>query len=131
MSHRRGSLTASPRAQMENLIKDFRFALRVLRSQRAFAVTAIATLALGIGASTAIFSVVEATLLRPLPFRTPERLAFIWGVAGPERDIRGASYAEALDWRRLNSAFEDLSIYDETSLSLRTDTGAERVAPEM
>ena len=58
---------------LDNLIKDARFA--------------------------AIFSVVEATLLRTLPFAQPERLAFMWGVAGPERAIRGASYIETQDWR--------------------------------
>jgi putative ABC transport system permease protein len=116
---------------MESLLKDLRFAVRMLRRQRAFTLTASLTLALGIGASTAIFSVVEATLLRPLPFRTPERLVFAWGVFGPERDIRGASYAEALDWRRMNRAFEDMSIYDETTLSLRTEQGAVRVDAEM
>src|SRR6185503_14986732 len=112
---------------METILKDARFALRTLRKQPAFAITAIATLALGIGASTAIFSIVESTLLRPLPFRTPERIVFLWGVAGPQKAIRGASYAEALDWARLNRTFENVAIYDETSLNLRTDNGAERV----
>src|SRR5688572_14702880 len=106
---------------MESLLKDLRFAVRSLRRQRAFTLTATLTLALGIGASTAIFSIVEAALLRPLPFRTPDRLVFAWGVAGPQRDIRGASYAEARDWGRLNRAFDNVSIYDETTLSLRTD----------
>lgn len=116
---------------METILKDARFALRTLRKQPAFALTAIATLALGIGASTAIFSIVESTLLRPLPFRTPDRIVFLWGVAGPQQAIRGASYAEALDWARLNRTFENVAIYDETSLNLRTDTGAERVEAEM
>ena len=116
---------------MEKLLKDARFALRTLRKQPAFAVTAIATLALAIGASTAIFSVVEATILRPLPFQTPERLAFLWGVAGPQRAIRGASFIEAQDWARLNRTFERVAIYDETSLNLRGESGGERVDAEM
>jgi putative ABC transport system permease protein len=75
-----------------SLLKDLAFAVRLLRRQLTFTASATITLALGIGASTAIFSVAQATLLKPLPFRTPDQLAFAWGVAGPERDIRGGSY---------------------------------------
>ena len=116
---------------MENLIKDARFAVRTLRRQPGFAITAVVTLALAIGASTAIFSVVEAALLRALPFAEPQRLAFLWGVAGPQKAIRGASYIEAQDWRRLTRAFDGVAIYDETSLNLRTAEGTERVEAEM
>lgn len=116
---------------MENLLKDLRFALRSIRKQPSFTITVIATLALAIGAATAIFSVVESTLLRPLPFRTPNRLAFLWGVAGAQRAIRGGSIIEVQDWGRLNRTFENVAIYDETSLNLRTPQGAERVDAEM
>jgi len=116
---------------MENLLKDLRFAFRSVRKQPSFTITAIATLALAIGAATAIFSVVESTLLRPLPFRTPERLAFLWGVAGTQRAIRGGSIIEVQDWARLNRTFENVAIYDETSLNMRTAQGAERVDAEM
>ncbi len=60
-------------------MRDLAFSFRSLRKSPAFALTAIATIALGIGASTAIFSVVNAVLLRPLPYRNPERLALVWG----------------------------------------------------
>jgi predicted permease len=116
---------------MDNLLKDFRFATRSLRKQPAFASTVIATLALAIGASTAIFSVVEATLLRPLPFRDTSRIAFLQGVAGPQRAIRGGSPIEVRDWGRLNRTFENVAIYDETSLNLRSADGGERVEAEM
>jgi len=116
---------------MDNLLKDFRFAIRSLRKQPAFTATVIATLALAIGASTAIFSVVEATLLRPLPFRDTSRIAFLRGVAGPQRAIRGGSPIEVRDWARLNRTFENVAIYDETSLNLHTAEGAERVEAEM
>src|SRR4029079_10122139 len=85
-------------ALMDNLLKALRFAFRSVRKQPSFTITAIATLALAIGAATAIFSVVESTLLRPLPFRTPARLAFLWGVAGTQRAIRGGSIIEVQDW---------------------------------
>jgi predicted permease len=116
---------------MDTLLKDFRFATRSLRKQPAFTTTVIATLALAIGAATAIFSVVEATLLRPLPFRETSRLVFLWGVAGPERAIRGGSPIEVQDWGRLNRTFEHVATYDETSLNLRRADGAERVEAEM
>jgi putative ABC transport system permease protein len=116
---------------MESILKDLRFAARSLRRQPAFSLTVILTLALAIGASTAIFSMVEATLLRSLPFRTPDRIAFLWGVAGPQRAIRGASFIEVQDWAKLNRTFENVAVYDETSLNLQTADGAERVDAEM
>ena len=61
------------------MLRDLAFAARTLRKNAAFSLTAIVTLALGIGATTAIFSVVNAVLLRPLPYDHPERLTIIWG----------------------------------------------------
>jgi putative ABC transport system permease protein len=116
---------------MDTILRDLRFAVRTLRHQPAFTITVVVTLALAIGAATAIFSVVESTLLRALPFRTPDRVAFLWGVAGPQRAIRGASFIEVQDWARLNRVFDDVAIYDETSLNLRSPSGAERVEAEM
>jgi len=78
-----------------------------------------------------LFSVVESTLLRRLPFRTPDRIAFLW--ASPDRNARsaGASFVEVQDWARLNRTFENVAIYDETSLNLLTPQGAERIDAEM
>src|SRR5688572_19054839 len=72
---------------MSSLLKDLAYAWRTLRSSPAFSITAVVTLALGIGASTAIFSVVNAVLLRPLPYRDAERLAIVWGDM-VKRDVR-------------------------------------------
>jgi putative ABC transport system permease protein len=110
---------------------DVRFALRTLRRQPAFATAAILSFGLAIGASTAIFSVVHATLLRALPFRTPDRIAVVWGVAMPRAEIRGGSFAEIADWARLNRTFESFSYWNATSLNLRTETGADRINAEM
>ncbi len=116
---------------MESFLKDLRFAVRSLRKQPAFTATVVATFALAVGASTAIFSVVEATLLKPLPFRTPDRIAFLWGVAGPQRAVRGGSFIEVQDWARLNQSFESVAMYDETSVNLQTNDGADRIDAEM
>ena len=120
-----------PGKSMDLLLKDVRFAVRKLARQRAFTFTAIATLSLAIGISAAIFSVVESTLLRRLPFVMPDRLAMLWGAAGQQRAIRGASVIEIQDWARLSRSFDDVAIYDETSLNLRTTEGTERIEAEM
>src|SRR5687768_11224253 len=110
---------------------DLRYAFRTIRTRPGFAAAVIATLALGIGASTAMFSIVDAALLRRLPFDDPGRLVVLWGVAGPERDIRGASIPEARDWGAQATSLSAVSLYDETSLNLRTGDGAVRVEAEM
>src|SRR2546423_3624935 len=81
------------------LYKDFVFAVRSLRKTPAFFATAVLTIALGIGASTAIFSVVSAVLLRPLPYSEPQRLAIIWG------DLRARN---VVDWPFSGPDFDDL-----------------------
>ena len=113
------------------MTNDFRVALRSLLQRPGFALSVILTLALGIGASAMMFSLVDAALLRPLPFEKPDRLAMLWGVAGPERAIRGGSFPEVRDWRAMNRTFADIALYDETSLNLRLGTEAIRVDTEL
>src|SRR2546423_12845493 len=116
---------------MESFLKDLQFAVRTLRKQPAFVITVVLTLALGIGASAAMFGVVDAALLRSLPFREPRQLVFLWGVAGPQRAIRGASYLEIRDWAQRSRTLSGVSVFDDLSLNLRTESGAERVQAEM
>ncbi len=95
---------------LETLWQDLRFALRMLRKSPAFTAVAILTLALGIGANTAIFSLVNGILLRPLPYHDPGRLTIVW-----ERNADGTSenvgYATYLEWKAQNKSFEELALY--------------------
>ena len=101
---------------MDTLTQDIRFALRTFRKNPGFTAVALLTLALGIGANTAIFSVVNAVLIRALPYEQPESLVVLWGnVQRAVVERRGASYPDAADWRAQNRSFEDLAVYsDET-----------------
>lgn len=85
--------------------QDLRFAARMLRKQPGFAAAAILTLALGIGANSAIFALVDATLLRPLPFRDPERLVMLWEQTETSRRDRVAPL-NLLDWNERNRTFD-------------------------
>jgi hypothetical protein len=94
------------------MLRDLRLAWRSLRRSPAFAASAILTLAIGIGGSTATFSIVDAVLLRPLPFRDPDRLVRIWEAHpadGTDRfDVSAANFD---DWRRRSAALEDLALF--------------------
>ncbi|MGC2465331.1 MAG: ABC transporter permease [Candidatus Acidiferrum sp.] len=107
---------------LDNLFLDFRYAIRNLRKDRRFALVAMFALALGIGASTAIFSVVNAALLRPLPYRDPARLVWAdefvphindWAVPNPE----------FTNWRIHNHTFEVMGAYDGGSQANLTGAG--------
>jgi predicted permease len=116
---------------MSSIHQDVRLALRGFVARPGYSAALVGTLALGIGASTAMFSLVDAALIRSLPFRDPDALVVVWGVAGPERNPRGSSLVEALDWRAMNSTLTDLSVYDQFSLNLRAVDGVERVNAEL
>jgi hypothetical protein len=96
---------------IDGVANDLRYASRTLRRSPSFTATAIMTLALGIAANTAMFSVVNAVILRPLPYQDPDRLAMLW-TNDPKRDIReeGTSYPTFLDWRSQSRAFADMAI---------------------
>ncbi|HEX3867161.1 MAG TPA: ABC transporter permease, partial [Gemmatimonadaceae bacterium] len=102
-------------------MQDLRFAIRSLARRPAFAIVTALTLALGIGANTAIFSVVDAVLIRALPYDRPEQLALVWGSQGPHGG-QGVVYADYLDWRARNRTFSELGVFRSQSVSL---TGGE------
>jgi putative ABC transport system permease protein len=97
---------------MDTLLQDLKYAVRTLRRTPAFTLAAVACLALGIGANTAIFSVIDGVLLRPLPFKDPGSLVMVWETNRAQgRDRNVVSPANYLDWRAQNSTFSDIGSY--------------------
>lgn len=95
---------------LETLLRDIRYALRVLRKSPGFTVVAVATLALGIGVNTAIFTAFDALMLRPRPVRDPERLVSIFRTS-PGQSRGGVSYPDYLYFRDHSKSFSDLSLF--------------------
>ncbi|HET9726946.1 MAG TPA: ABC transporter permease [Gemmatimonadales bacterium] len=106
------------------MLQDIRYALRSLRRHPVFALTAILTLALGIGANTAIFSAVNGVLLRPLPYPEPDRLLTVWG-HHPSIGRETASLPDFLDWRKARS-FSGMAAWANTLFTV-TGTGEPQV----
>src|SRR6266508_3309036 len=104
---------------METLLKDIRYGVRGLVKRPGFTVVALVTLALGIGANTAIFSVVNAVLLRPLPFKDPEQLVMVWENAAhlgfPKNTPAPPNF---IDWQRQNTVFTGMAAMSERSFNL-------------
>jgi hypothetical protein len=103
---------------LDTLRQDVSYAVRVLRKNPAFTATAVLTLALGIGANSAIFSVVNAVLLRPLPFAEPGRLVLIFSTAkdGNRHDV--STYPDYADWRNQNRSFSAWAAYANRSMTV-------------
>jgi predicted permease len=104
---------------LQDLAQDLRYALRILRKNPAFAATAVLTLALGIGATIAIFSVVDTVVLKPLPFLTADRLVRVESVFVSTRRGSGiASYPDFVDWRARNRSFDGMAVFDTRDFTL-------------
>ena len=111
---------------MDALRQDLRFAFRALRGRPAFTVIAVLTLAIGIGATTAIFSVVNAVLLRPLPWPNANRLVLVWGT-GPSSRQNGVVYLDYRDWQKQSRSFDALAVMRGQSVNLTGGDRPERI----
>src|SRR5438270_4647683 len=108
---------------METVLQDLRYAIRASLKKPAFIAIVILALAIGIGANTAIFSVVNAILLRPLPYKNPDRIIMVWmdnGKLAVDQDWH--SYPNYADYRDQNSTFEEIGAFNDRSFNL-TGTG--------
>src|SRR5436190_15226986 len=114
---------------MQTLWQDLRYGARMLRRRPGFTLIAVLTLALGIGANTAIFSVVNAVLLRSLPYPEPERLIRLWesnpGRGWPEFSASAPNFE---DWRKQQAVCEQLAAYEFTTFNFTGSGEPERVA---
>ena len=112
---------------LERAAQDVRFALRMMRKSPAFTVLALSALALGIGATTAIFSVVNSVLLRPLRFPDPGRLVMIWERPPGTDHNNVVQTANFLEWRKRNRSFEDIAAIFQIATNVKGDGEAVQV----
>src|SRR5918911_5062649 len=113
---------------LEELWQDLRYGLRMLLKNPGFTLVAVVALALGIGANSAIFSVVNSLLLRPLPFEQPDRLVQVWETSAKlGRNEITASFPNFADWRDQNHVFEQMVAYSDWSFNLTGSAEPERI----
>ncbi|MGA9769115.1 MAG: ABC transporter permease [Blastocatellia bacterium] len=106
---------------MTTLLQDLRYAIRMLLKNIGFTVVAVLALTLGIGADTAIFSVVNSVLLKPLPYAESDRLVYMWEES-PQIDRMSVAYPNFVDWREQNTVFENIGVFRRQNYNL-TGTG--------
>jgi len=123
--HKEASRDLRPGRALEDVARDVRYGARSLRKQPGFTAAVVLTLALGIGANTAIFSVVNALMLRPLPFLDPERLVWVEEVS--RENTRAPLGAHFLDWAERSQTLERIAAYSGASMTLTGEGEAERI----
>src|SRR5450755_4044790 len=110
---------------MKTLRQNARYSIRLLRKNHGFTLIAAITLALGIGANTAIFTVVYATLLAPMPYPQPDQLVMVWSKIQGGRNTSAAQDFE--DWKQQSTSFQDLNAFTGGSFNLATKDQPEYV----
>jgi putative ABC transport system permease protein len=105
-------------AWLDRLVQDLRYAARVLRKNPGFTAAAVLTIALAIGANTAVFSLLEAVVLRPLPYPEPDRLVTLWTVESKTQYAMNSSYPDFRDWEQQNHVFQSMAAFAGGSLNL-------------
>src|ERR1700753_718356 len=115
---------------MNSFLQDFRYALRRLRKTPGFTVIAVLTLALGIGANTAIFTVIDAVLLRPLPYQDPGKLVLL-SEHTPRFPLLSVSYQNFVDWRDQNHSFAAMGAVRNFGVTLTGAGEPERLTAQM
>ena len=117
-------------AAMGSLLQDVRFGVRVLTRRPAFTIVAVLVLTLAIGANVTIFTLVDAALLRPLPYSHPEQLVKIWDTRHSEVASRfEASYPDYLDWKQQNQAFTSLAAYNRAGDAILSEASGPVMIP--
>src|SRR5215211_307761 len=115
----------------ETLAQDIRYGARVLIKHKAFTVVAVITLALGIGANTAIFSVVNELLLRPLPYREADRIVMLWEVTPEGRHQNTTSRANFRAWRAQSTSYQQMAAFSDQRFTLTGDGEPEEVSGQL
>jgi hypothetical protein len=115
---------------MNSFLQDFRYALRRLRKTPGFTIIAVLTLALGIGANTAIFTVIDAVLLRPLPYRDPGKLVLL-SEHTPRFPLLSVSYQNFVDWRSQSQSFTAMGAVRNFGMTLTGSGEPERLTAQM
>ena len=111
---------------MTNLLQDLRYGMRMLIKSPGFAFMAILTLAIGIGANTAIFTVLNAVLLRPLPFHEPERVMIV-SESSPQFESMSVAYQNFVDWHTQNKSFENMALFRSADFTLSGNRAPEHI----
>jgi hypothetical protein len=105
--------------QWSNIIQDLRYGIRMLLKHPWFTCTVVLTLALGIGANTALFSIINALLLRPLPLPQPQQMVQVWEVSRQSGNLKfPVALPNMVDWRAQSSSFAHIAAYSTTGLNL-------------
>jgi putative ABC transport system permease protein len=115
-------------AALESVLQDLRYALRTLRNSPGYTLTALTVLALAIGANTAMFSILNAVLFRPLPFRSPGQLAMLWSEL-PTQSLREGrtAYLNIEQWRAQSRTFSDMAFFDPATATISRSGQAEYI----